>query len=271
MSDVKKYYYMRLKESFFDDDSMKILEAMPDGYLYSNILLKLYLRSLKYEGRLMLSKTIPYSAEMISAIVNHPVGVVQKAIQIFQQLGLIEILDNGAIYMLDIQNFIGQASTEADRQREYDRKISAEKKSPRNLEEIRKKFTPKIEIEKDIKLEKEKKTEKEINTICSEPSGKTEDFEPEAAVAAIPLNTGAEWRPKISDYESFCKLYPGVDVEKEINKMAAWCMSNPTKRKTQKGIMRFVNNWLSKAQDSSSRGGYLNRIDNRVSVVDTWE
>ena len=38
------------------------------------------------------------------------------------------MLDNGAIYMMDIQNFIGQSSTEADRQRKYYRRIQDEKK-----------------------------------------------------------------------------------------------------------------------------------------------
>ena len=45
MADNKKYYYMRLKENFFDSSEISLLESMPDGYLYSNILLKLYLRS----------------------------------------------------------------------------------------------------------------------------------------------------------------------------------------------------------------------------------
>lgn len=37
------------------------------------------------------------------------------------------MLDNGAIYMMDIQNFIGQSSSEADRQREYYNRMKAEK------------------------------------------------------------------------------------------------------------------------------------------------
>ena len=44
MADNRKYYYLKLKEDFFDTDEMKILESMKDGYLYSNILLKLYLK-----------------------------------------------------------------------------------------------------------------------------------------------------------------------------------------------------------------------------------
>ena len=46
MSDNRKYYYLKLTENFFETDSMILLESMNDGYLYSNILMKLYLRSL---------------------------------------------------------------------------------------------------------------------------------------------------------------------------------------------------------------------------------
>ena len=131
---------------------------MKDGYLYSNILLKLYLRSLKNDGKLVVNDRIPYNAEMLASVTGHQVGTNKQALSMFKELGLIEILENGAIYMLDIQNFIGKGSTEADRQRLYDRRISDERKQKkltqsRNLEEIFEKSTPEIEIE--IELEKE--------------------------------------------------------------------------------------------------------------------
>lgn len=168
MSDNKKYYYLRLKDNFFDSDELKILESMKDGYLYSNILLKLYLRSLKNDGKLVVNERIPYNAEMLASVTGHQVGTIKQALSMFKELGLIEVLENGAIYMLDIQNFIGKGSTEADRQRLYDRRISEERKQnkltqSRNLEEICKKSTPEIEIE----LEKDIEIEKEINSSAS--------------------------------------------------------------------------------------------------------
>jgi len=127
MADIKKYYYLKLKEDFFESDEMLILQKMPSGYLYSDILMKLYLRSLKAEGKLMYRGRIPYSPEVLATVCRHEVGVIEKALEVFRQLGLIEILDNGAIYMMDIQNFIGQSSTEADRKREYRARVDAEK------------------------------------------------------------------------------------------------------------------------------------------------
>ena len=127
MSDNKKYYYLKLKENFFEDEKIIMLESLPDGMLYSNILMKLYLRSLKREGKLMISDRIPYNPVALSQITRHSIGDVEKAIKVLQELELIEILDNGAIYMLDIQNFIGKSSTEGDRKREYRKRIEDEK------------------------------------------------------------------------------------------------------------------------------------------------
>jgi predicted phage replisome organizer len=128
MAISKKYFYMRLKEDFFDSEEMVLLETLPDGILYQNILMKMYCRSLKSEGRLMFNNVIPYNAEILAKITRMQVGTVEKALDIFQQMGLIEILDNGAIYMMNIQNFIGESSTEGDRKRDYRSKIESEKK-----------------------------------------------------------------------------------------------------------------------------------------------
>lgn len=127
MADNQKYYYMRLKENFFGSDALVLLESMQDGFLYSNILLKIYLKSLKFNGRLMYNERIPYNPGMLSTLTGHTVGTVEKALEAFEGLGLIEVLDNGAIYMLDIQELIGKSSTEADRKKQYRARINKEK------------------------------------------------------------------------------------------------------------------------------------------------
>ena len=161
MSDNKKYYYLKLKDNFFESDSMILLENMKDGYLYSNILLKLYLKSLKDSGRLMLNGRIPYNSQMIASVTRHQIGTVEKALEIFENLGLVDVLDNGVIYMLDIQNFIGESSTEADRKREYRARIESEKMSGQisgqMSEQKGRQNSPEIEIEKEIEIKKETK------------------------------------------------------------------------------------------------------------------
>lgn len=148
MSDNRKYYYLKLKENYFDDDSIVLLESMQDGVLYSNILLKLYLKSLKNGGRLQLDEDIPYTAQMIATITRQQIGTVERALQIFLKLGLVEVLDSGTFYMSNIELLIGQSSTEAERKRAarlQNRAICASRTDGGHLSDIR---PPKIEIER---------------------------------------------------------------------------------------------------------------------------
>lgn len=185
MSDNKKYYYLRLKDNFFDSDELKILESMKDGYLYSNILLKLYLRSLKNDGKLVVNDRIPYNAEMLASVTGHQIGTVKQALSIFKDLGLIDVLENGAIYMLDIQNFIGRGSSEADRKREYRQRIESDRTNVlTNVRQISDKTPPEIEIE----LEIEKEIEIEKDSSAKSTTTKRKRFE----------------KPTISDVEQYC-------------------------------------------------------------------
>lgn len=182
----KKYYYIKLKENFFNSDELVFLESMPDGYLYSNILLKMYLRSLRQQGKLMVKDSIPYNSEMLSAATGHPVAVVEKGLAIFRELGLIEILDNGAIYMMDIQNYIGQSSSEADRVRQYRSRIAAEKE-PTRIQAIEQPETtdnrPRIDYKKIVD---------DYNRTCTRLAGCKKISETRKKAIAARLNTYSE-------------------------------------------------------------------------------
>ena len=159
MADNRKYYYLKLKENFFDSDSIVLLEDMKDGILYSNILLKLYLKSLKNGGKLQLDEHIPYTAQMIATLTRHQIGTVERALEIFRQLGLVEQLDSGAFYMTDIELMIGQSSTEAERKRAArleNKALLPPRTKGGHLSDIR---PPEIELEKEIEIEKEREGE----------------------------------------------------------------------------------------------------------------
>ena len=295
MADNKKYYYLKLKEDFFDSEDMKLLQGMKDGYLYSDILLKLYLQSLRQEGRLMYRGIIPYTSDMIATVTKHQQGTVEKAMKIFEQMGFIEILDNGAIYMMDIQNFIGQSSSEADRRRAYRNAIDTEKSllmesdkmtnvvtnvttndgqmSDKWIPENRDKRIENRDIENNIIFARSpdgQDSALEVNVDASvaghvRPSPKTgagqqsnevqitKAPELEADVEALVLNDGTEWRPTLALFAEYVRLYPNVDVKQQFNEMRGWCLSNPAKRKTRRGITRFVNSWLSRQQDRGAK------------------
>ena len=77
------------------------------------------------------------------------------------------------------------------------------------------------------------------------------------------LNDGSEYPVYEDQVEKWIALYPAVDVGQELRKMSGWCEANPQKRKTKRGILNFINSWLSREQD---RGGmrHGNEVDRRA-------
>ena len=77
---------------------------------------------------------------------------------------------------------------------------------------------------------------------------------PSPVVVRLPLagkdNPEAEIRQHQAD--EWSEAYPGVDIEQQLRNMRQWLLHSPKRRKTARGIGRFVTTWLSKEQD---RGG----------------
>lgn len=163
MSDNKKYYYLKLKDNYFEQDNIKIIEAMENGYIYSLIILKLYLKSCKTNGQLMMTERIPYNPEkleILAKVLNHDISHLRDAIKIGIELDLITILDSSQIWMTDIQNFIGHSSSEGDRKRLYRAKISGQKVI---MDKCPPKRPPEKELEIKLKKEKELNSANEFN------------------------------------------------------------------------------------------------------------
>jgi uncharacterized protein YdaU (DUF1376 family) len=63
---------------------------------------------------------------------------------------------------------------------------------------------------------------------------------------------GASWYLRETQATEWRSLFPAVDVLGEARKALAWLQANPTKRKTAKGMPRFLVAWLTRCVD---RGG----------------
>ena len=93
------------------------------------------------------------------------------------------------------------------------------------------------------------------NPIQSNPTISATSAENEETEIELVLNTGALYPISKEKADRWRELYPSVDVSQELRNMAAWLESNPTKRKTKNGILRFCNGWLSREQDKKQEGG----------------
>ena len=63
----------------------------------------------------------------------------------------------------------------------------------------------------------------------------------------IILKDGSYYEIEQSDLISWQRTYHECNVYHEINAAREWCQANPSRRKTKRGIKRFLNAWLSKA------------------------
>ena len=100
------------------------------------------------------------------------------------------------------------------------------------------------------KNDKNDKNKKNINkvskdTYCAEPK----HLATAPVFIELILNDNSDYPIYQSDVDEWKELYPAVDVEQQLRSMKGWCKSNPTKRKTKRGIKKFINSWLSKEQD----------------------
>ena len=95
-----------------------------------------------------------------------------------------------------------------------------------------------------------------IPAFCSKSSAGSSKPEPGSGIkiTTVGRNAGTHELPQ-SKIDEWAESFPGVDVPAECRKAAQWCRDNPTKRKTLKGLNRFLNTWLSKEQDAPKLNG----------------
>lgn len=158
----KKYYWLKLKENFFSEPDIKLMKSMQNGKDYMILYLQLQLMSLKSEGILRYKDLIPYTTEMLATLTDTNVDTVKGAVDTFEKLKLVEIWDDGTIYLSEMQKLIGKEGQSAERVRRHREQRKA---LTRPLQ------CSALEIKSNIEIEIEKEKEKDLvvskDTACS--------------------------------------------------------------------------------------------------------
>lgn len=136
-----KFYWLQLKEDFFEDDAIEWLEEQkPNGRDYAYFYLKLCLKSLKSNGVLVRKVgkiLIPYDNQKLAELTKMDFDTVTVAMELLKKIGLIQILENGEIYINQLEDLIGSKSVGAFKKQQQ-RLLSGQKED---------KCPPKIELE----------------------------------------------------------------------------------------------------------------------------
>lgn len=238
---AKRYYWLKLPADFFRQKTIKKLRKIAGGDTYTIIYLKMMLIAIKQDNKLYFDGVEDSFFEELALDLDEDTDNVKVTAQFLCAQGLMELVDESQYLLKECERLTGSEGASAERMRRMrnskaslcDTNVTPSDALLQNSD---------VEIEKEKELEKELKIEKDI---CAEVETST----PQTFIS-LPLVTGSGAFEVTFDYmNSLRELYPAVDVEQEIRKMVGWLDSNPNRRKTKRGIKKFITNWLAREQD----------------------
>ena len=173
MGQNKKYFWLKLKENFFEEKQIKYLRSLPDGDKIVIAYLKMQLKSLKTEGFIKYDSILPSNIDELAMVLDENTNIIKLMIGALQKVNAVEILDDGSFYMIAMQDLIGKEGESAERVRRF-----RERQEQKLLQCNGDVTNCNTEIEKDIDKDKEKEKEIEIEkNIKKEKNKKRKTFE----------------------------------------------------------------------------------------------
>ena len=170
MSETKRFYWLKLQEDFFEDDTIDFIESQENGEKYCLFYLKLCLKALKSEGKLIRyvgNMLIPYDEKGLAKLTRTDVDTVRSALMLFDKIGLISRLDTGEIFISQLNEMVG---TETDKAKLMRQKRAKEKLISNNVTQELPECYTELETEKEKELKKDIEVEGETTTRFHKPS-----------------------------------------------------------------------------------------------------
>lgn len=134
VNDTKRYWWIKLNKDFFQSHQMRILEAQPNGKEYELFYLKLLCEACSHEGNLRLNDLIPYDENMLSGLTNTNIDIVRSACKVLASLQLLELKDDGTIFLEQVQKMVGSETGSTKRHRESRERAKLGQNLPKSIE-----------------------------------------------------------------------------------------------------------------------------------------
>lgn len=121
MSKTKKYYWLKLREDFFDDPQDETIQFITEqNPLYTIFYLKLCLKALRTDGKMLRyigNTCLPYDVDSLAKLTHMDKDTVRCAVALFEKIGLIKFLDSGELFLTQIDEMVGSETEEAIKKR----------------------------------------------------------------------------------------------------------------------------------------------------------
>lgn len=289
MATGKRYYWIKLRETFMTSDTVDFLMSQKDGANYVVLYQMLCLKTINTGGRL--SRTIgeiviPYDVEKIQRDCKwFSADTIRVALNLYKRFGLIYEEYDGTLVLAEHDSMVGSETDYAEKNRrmrarqvpelpEGGHNVSTDVSSDVSTDirdkrlDIRDKSTDTDTHISDTKTDDSINETEETTSSCAErcethPSTQDESPQPTPSEFDIILQDGTFYNVPQENVEYYKKLYPGVDIEQALRNMMGWSNDAGPNRKTRRGIKRFITNWLIREQDNASRKGGARGAVNR--------
>lgn len=259
MATGKRYYWMKLKESFMTSDTIDYFMSQPSGANYVVLYQMLCLKTINTDGRLSRQigeVIIPYDIPKIQRDLKwFSADTIRVALNLYKAVGLIYEDVDGTLVLADHDSLVGSETDWGAKKRRQ--RNTSELPSGDNVPTDVPQIVP-TEIEKELETrDRDREQSSDIDKEARDRQRTISCAELQSSsappIASMILNDGTYFNVSVSDFNKWVALYPAVDVKQELCKMVGWCDANPKKRKTKSGIRRFINNWLAGEQDKGGR------------------
>lgn len=249
--------WIKTSVTIFEDEKIKIIETMPEADTIILVWIKILALAGKIndDGKIYLTKEIPYTPDTLSIVFNRPKSIVILAMETFLKFGMIQMDNVGNVSVTKWAKWQNITGLERIRELTNERvRRHRERKKQEHQEQIKHESTEikalpvtfcnavdKIRLDK-IRIEK-KDISSDLDKSSPEPPVKHK-------VLDIFYNKETEMFENITDkdQEDWQIAYPACDIEREYYKMFLWLKANPTKA-AKRNWRRFITNWLNRTQE----------------------
>ena len=162
---AKKYYWLKLKDNFFNQKEVKKLRRIAGGDTYTIIYLKMQLLSIKKDGIIEFEGTEKDLAEQLSYEIDEDLNNIQVTLSFLKVNNLIEEISENNFLLTKVPDCIGKEGASAERVRRHrERKALLEKEKEQKMLQCNGEVTNSNNavIKSNTEIEKEKEKEIEI-------------------------------------------------------------------------------------------------------------
>lgn len=124
--------WIKISSGIFEDDAFQLIDAMPEADAIELIWFKLlvFAGASNNQGVFLFKDKVAYTDEMLAAVFHRPLNIVRLALKTFEEMGMIEQIDN----VYSIPNWEKYQTLDAyERKKERDRLYQQERREKQKL------------------------------------------------------------------------------------------------------------------------------------------